>query len=38
MTWSKNYCLTEEYNRFEVLREMYNSPYAITRDELPELY
>lgn len=38
MTWSKDFCLTEEYNRFEVLREMYNSPYAITRDELPELY
>ena len=38
MTWSKDYCLTEKFNTFEVLKKVYDSPCAITKDELPELY
>jgi len=30
MTWSKEFCLTEEYNYNSTLQEMYNSPYAVT--------
>ena len=30
MTWSKEFCLTEEYNYDSALQEMYNSPYAVT--------
>lgn len=38
MTWSKEFCLGEEYSTNDALREMYNSPYAVTKDTLPELY
>ncbi len=38
MTWSKVFSLTEEYNTFEYLKKVYDSPYAVTLDELPELY
>lgn len=38
MTWSHEFCTSEDYNTNEVLREMYNSPYAITKENLPELY
>lgn len=38
MTWSHEFCISEDYNTNEVLREMYNSPYAITKENLPELY
>lgn len=38
MTWSHDYCLTEQYNRFEDLKKVYDSKYSITKDELPELY
>lgn len=38
MTWSKEFCLTEEYNSFEYLKKLYSSPYAVTKDTLPELY
>ena len=38
MTWSRDFCLTERFNTNEVLREMYNSPYAVTKDKLPTLY
>ncbi len=38
MTWSRDFCLTEQFNTNEVLREMYNSPYAVTKDKLPTLY
>ncbi len=30
MTWSKEFCLTEEYNYDSALQEMYNSPYTVT--------
>ena len=38
MTWSHEFCSSEEYTTNEVLREMYNSPYAVTKDRLPALY
>lgn len=38
MTWSKEFCLTEEYSTFEYLKKLYSSPYAVTKDSLPELY
>ncbi|MCR5149031.1 MAG: glycoside hydrolase family 26 protein [Eubacterium sp.] len=38
MTWSKGFCLTEEYNSFDELKKVYDSPYAVTKDMLPELY
>ena len=30
MTWSKEFCMTEEYNKKEVVRNMYSSEYAVT--------
>ncbi len=30
MTWSKEFCIGEQYNHVAQLREMYGSPYAIT--------
>lgn len=30
MTWSKEYCIGQQYNSVASLKEMYNSPYAIT--------
>ena len=38
MTWSKDFCLTEEFNTFEYMKKLYDNPYAVTLDELPELY
>ncbi|MBQ3485153.1 MAG: beta-mannosidase [Clostridia bacterium] len=38
MTWCGDFCMTEDYTTNEVLREMYNHPWAITKDRLPELY
>lgn len=38
MMWSKVFCLTEEFNSFDYLKELYNSPYAVTRETLPQLY
>lgn len=38
MTWSHEFCSSEEYTTNEVLMEMYNSPYAVTKDKLPVLY
>lgn len=38
MTWSKAYCLTEEFTSCEHLRKVYNSPYSVTREDLPVLY
>ncbi len=38
MTWSKEFALTEQYTSKEELRRMYDSPYSVTRDELPVLY
>lgn len=36
MTWSKVFCLTENFNSFEALRKLYNCENAITLDKLPE--
>jgi mannan endo-1,4-beta-mannosidase len=33
MTWSKEFCLGQDYNTYERLRAMYQSSYAITLDE-----
>lgn len=30
MTWSKEFCIGEQYNTTERLKAMYNSPYAVT--------
>jgi len=38
MTWSKDFCLTEEYTDSEMLKKVYDSPYAITKEDLPQLY
>ena len=38
MTWSKPFCLTEEYNSDAELIAVYNSEYAVTKDTLPDLY
>lgn len=38
MTWSHEFCLTDNYTKAEVLREIYTSPYSVTREDLPELY
>lgn len=38
MTWSKAFCLTEEYTGFDYLKKLYDSPYAVTKDTLPKLY
>lgn len=37
MTWSHEFCMTEQYNNTSVLKELYNHPYAITLDKLPKL-
>ncbi|MCQ2592271.1 MAG: glycoside hydrolase family 26 protein [Treponema sp.] len=36
MTWSKDFCLTENHNSFEALRKLYNCENAITLDKLPK--
>ena len=38
MTWSKVFCLTEDFNDNKKLVEIYNSPNAVTLDKLPRLY
>lgn len=38
MTWSLDFCRSEKYTTNEVLREMYASPFAVTKDTLPKLY
>ncbi len=38
MTWSHGFCLTEEYTSSDELRRLYDSPYAVSKDKLPELY
>ncbi len=38
MTWSKSFCLTEQYNTREYLKKVYDSPFAITKENLPVLY
>ncbi|MCQ2575896.1 MAG: glycoside hydrolase family 26 protein [Treponema sp.] len=34
MTWSKDFCLTENFNSFDALRKLYNCDNAITLDKL----
>ena len=38
MTWCGDFALTENNTTHEELRAMYNHPWAITKDRLPELY
>ncbi len=38
MTWSHEFCMSERYSTAEVLKNMYVSPYAVTKDKLPVLY
>lgn len=38
MTWSKEFCLTEQYTTKEYLRKLYDSPCSVTKADLPELY
>lgn len=38
MIWSGDFALTENYNEYAVLKELYNHDYAITLDKLPKLY
>lgn len=38
MTWSREFCLTEDYSTSEKLREVYSSPYAVTKESLPVLF
>lgn len=35
MTWSKDFCLTENHNSFDALRKLYSCENAITLDKLP---
>ena len=35
MTWSHEFCMSEEYNNADVLKNLYNHPYSITLDMLP---
>lgn len=37
MTWSKIYCLSEEFTSFEYLKKVYDNPLTVTLDELPKL-
>ena len=38
MTWSKGFCLTEEHTTAAYLKQVYDSPYAVTGETLPALY
>lgn len=38
MTWCGPFCLGEGFNSFDYLKALYSSPYAVTKEELPELY
>jgi mannan endo-1,4-beta-mannosidase len=38
MTWSKEFCIGEKYTSAEELRKMYESPFAVTKANLPVLY
>ncbi len=38
MTWCGDFCTSEEFTDNEALRAMYNHPWAVTKDTLPELY
>ena len=38
MTWCGEFCTSEDYTTNDALRAMYDHPWAITKDRLPELY
>ncbi len=38
MTWSHEFCMTEQYNERIAMKNLYENPYAITLDKLPKLY
>ncbi|MBR3764252.1 MAG: beta-mannosidase [Clostridia bacterium] len=38
MTWCDDFCMSERWTSNDVLRAMYSHPWAITKDQLPELY
>lgn len=38
MTWSHGFVLTEDFTDYDYLKKLYYSPYAVTKDNLPELY
>ncbi len=38
MTWSKGFCTGEEFTTHAHLKKVYDSPYTVTREELPDLY
>ena len=38
MTWCGEFCLSENYTTNDELRAMYDHPWAVTLDRLPELY
>lgn len=38
MTWSKQYCMTEEYSSRDYLHRLYYSPHVVTIESLPALY
>ena len=38
MTWSKEFCLSEDYTSFNYLKKVYDNPYAVTKEKLPLLY
>lgn len=37
MTWSKDFCLGEQFTTFDELRKMYNHPYSITLEDIKDL-
>lgn len=38
MTWSHGFVLNESNTTFEYLNKLYQSPFAVTKDGLPEMY
>lgn len=38
MIWSNEFCLTDQYSTKDMLKRVYESPYAITLDKLPKLF
>ena len=38
MTWCGDFVMSEKWTDNAVLRAMYDSPWAVTKDRLPELY
>lgn len=38
MTWSHNFCTSEDFTTNEILRDIYDSPCSVTKENLPVLY